>query len=126
MSRKSKVVPRSYDNMAIENQLVEIRRSLVLIGQNKIDAAMAKLKVLEQSSVPQIKVRSKFLVAELLFRQAEYDLSMQIYEEILTKHAFSGVVLKTLGRLVVCCEKLKLNKKKAQYYSILHDFFEVG
>ena len=51
---------------------------------------------------------------------------MQVYEEILQKDAFSGLVLKTLGRLVVCSTKLKLKKKEEQYYSVLHDFFEQG
>jgi len=118
--------PISYDNMTVENQLVEIRRCLAFIGQNKIDEAMTKLKQLEQSNIPQVKVRSKFLVAELLFQQGEFDLAMQIYEEVITNHAFSGVVLKSLGRLVVCAEKLKLTKKKDQYYSLLHDFFEAA
>jgi hypothetical protein len=60
----------------------------------------------------------------MLFRQGEFDLSMQVFEEIITKYAFSGVVIKTLGRLIVCSERLKLAKKREQYFSILHDFFE--
>ena len=49
---------------------------------------------------------------------------MQIFEEIIEKDAFSGTVIKALGRLIVCSEKLKLEKKKERYYSLLHDFFE--
>ena len=39
-------------------------------------------------------------------------------------YAFSGVIIKTLGRLITCAEKLKLSKKKDVYFSILHDFFD--
>ena len=65
-------------------------------------------------------------MGEILFSQGEYDLSLQIFEEILERHAFSGLVIKTLGRLIVCSEKLKLVGKQEKYYSILHDFFEQG
>ena len=74
----------------------------------------------------QIRVHAKFYIGEILFRQQEYDLAMQVFEEILDKDAFSGIVLKTLGRLVTCSKKLKLKKKKDRYYSMLHDFFGHG
>ena len=108
----------------IEDQIIKLERATLLLSQNKFDQSLTILKDLELSNVRQIRVRAKFQIGEMLFIQGEYDLSMQVFEEIIQKDAFSGLVLKTLGRLIVCSEKLKLQKKQQQYYSILHDFFE--
>ncbi|MCK5074331.1 MAG: tetratricopeptide repeat protein [Bacteriovoracaceae bacterium] len=109
----------------VESQIIKLRKAEALIGKNRFNEALSLLKEeLENSPVKQIKVKTKYLLGELLFKQGEYDLAMQIFEEIITQYAYSGIVIKTLGRLIVCCEKLKLSKKKEQYYSILHDFFE--
>ncbi len=95
-----------------------------LVGQNKFEDALQLLKSLEGSSNNQVAVRTKFWTGEIFFKQGEYDLSMQVYEEVISQHAFSSIVLKALGRLIVCVEKLKLQKKYDLYYSLLHDFFE--
>ncbi|EQC46619.1 tol-pal system YbgF family protein [Bacteriovorax sp. Seq25_V] len=108
----------------IQTQLQSLQKANKFVMENKMDSALILLKDLEESSNPQIRVRAKFYLAEMLFRQNEYDLSMQIYEEIIRGYAFSGLVIKSLGRLIVCTEKLKMDKKKERYYSILHDFFE--
>ncbi len=108
----------------IEDQIIKLDRAQALLAQNRFDQSLTLLKDLEASNVRQIRVRAKFLIGEMLFTQGEYDLSMQVFEEIIHKDAFSGLVLKTLGRLIVCSEKLKLTKKQQKYYSILHDFFE--
>lgn len=110
----------------IENQLLNLQKANQLVGENKMDQALILLKDLEESSNKQIRVRAKFYLAEMLFRQNEYDLSMQIYEDIIKNFAFSGLVIKSLGRLIVCTEKLKMDKKRERYYSILHDFFEAS
>ncbi len=108
----------------ISTQLAMLQKANKLVGENKMDSALILLKELEESPNKQIKVRAKFYLAEMLFRQNEFDLAMQMYEEIVREYAFSGLVVKSLGRLIVCSEKLKLNKKQEKYYSILHDFFE--
>jgi len=116
----------SYDANLVEAQITAVRKAEALVAQNKFDEALTTIKSLEKSPLKQIVVRSKFLLGEILFRQGEYDLSMQIFEEVIGRYAFSGLVIKTLGRLIVCSEKLKLAAKKEKYYSILHDFFEQG
>lgn len=115
-----------YDSNLVETQITQIRKAEALVAQNKFDAALTTIKNLEKSPLKQIVVRAKFLLGEILFKQGEYDLSMQIFEEVVNKYAFSGLVIKTLGRLIVCSEKLKLAGKQEKYYSILHDFFEQG
>jgi TolA-binding protein len=119
--RKSK---NRLTDTALEQQINTLHKADKLVRQNRMDSALILLRDLEESPNIQIKVRAKFYLAEMLFRQNEYDLAMQMYEEIIKKYAFSGLVIKSLGRLIVCSEKLKLGKKQERYYSILHDFFE--
>lgn len=116
----------SLDEGLIEDHITKVRRAEKLVSQNKYDASINLIKELEKSPVRQVVVRAKFLMGEILFGQGEYDLALQVYEEVLTDHAFSGLVIKTLGRLIVCSDKLKLAGKQEKYYSILHDFFEQG
>ena len=117
---------KGYTGALVEDHISKLRKGERFLRQKKLDQALTIFKELDKSPVRQIVVRSKFYIGEILFMQGEYDLAMQIYEEVLTKHAFSGIVLKTLGRLIVCSEKLKIDSKKEKYYSILHDFFEQG
>lgn len=114
------------DGALIEDHITKVRKAEKLVAQNKYDASINLIKELEKSPVRQVVVRAKFLMGEILFGQGEYDLALQVFEEILEKHAFSGLVIKTLGRLIVCSDKLKLAGKQEKYYSILHDFFEQG
>lgn len=110
----------------VDEQINQMREVANLIRVNKFEDALKVLKYLENSKEKQVQVRAKMMLGDLLFNQGEYDLSMQVYEEILSKYAFSGLVLKALGKLVACAEKLKQPEKQAKYYSLLHDFFEAG
>lgn len=108
----------------IDDQISRLREVQELVKVNKFEAALVILKELEGSKEKQIVVRAKMMLGDLLFNQGEFDLSSQVYEEIINKYAFSGFVIKALGKLVVCSEKLKQPEKQAKYYSLLHDFFE--
>lgn len=108
----------------IEEDLRQLQKAEGLLDQNKFDATLAIVKKLETSPAKQIRVRAKYILGEILFKQGEFDLAMQIFEEIVNRDAYSGVVVKTLGKLIVCSEKLGLKAKKDKYYSVMHDFFE--
>ncbi|MBY0413949.1 MAG: tetratricopeptide repeat protein [Bdellovibrionales bacterium] len=110
----------------LDEQIARLREVHELVKVNKFEAALIILKELESSPEKQIVVRAKMMLGDLLFNQGEYDLSSQVYEEIINKYAFSGFVIKALGKLVVCSEKLKQPEKQAKYYSLLHDFFEAS
>ena len=110
----------------IDEQIGKLREVQELVKVNKFDNGLAILKELENSKEKQIVVRAKMMLGDLLFNQGEYDLASQVYEEVIKKYAFSGLVLKALGKLVVCGEKLKQPEKQAKYYSLLHDFFEAS
>lgn len=123
---KAQVRSSDYPSELVEEHIKKVRQAESFVVQNKFSEALKLIKELEVSPVRQISVRAKFLLGETFFRQGEYDLAMQVYEEILKKHSFSGLVIKSLGRLIVCSEKLNIPQKKEKYYSILHDFFEQG
>jgi tetratricopeptide (TPR) repeat protein len=110
----------------IDEQISRLREVQELIRVNKFEQALTLLKDLENSKEKQIVVRAKIMLGDLLFNQGEYDLASQVYDEIVKKYAFSGYVLKALGKLVACSEKLKQPEKQAKYYSLLHDFFEAS
>jgi TolA-binding protein len=110
----------------IDDQISRLREVQELVKVNKFEQALVILKELEASKEKQIVVRAKMMLGDLLFNQGEFDLSSQVYEEIINKYAFSGFVIKALGKLVVCSEKLKQPEKQAKYYSLLHDFFEAS
>ncbi len=120
------IATTEYNEEIVESHMFKIRKADKLQKQNKFDQALTLIKELERSPVRQIEVRAKYLLGEILFKQGEYDLAMQVYEEILTKYAYSGLVIKSLGRLIVCSDKLKQTAKQEKYYSFLHDFFEEG
>ena len=109
---------------SIDDQITKLRQVQTLAKANKYDQALVLLRELEDSSERQIAVRAKMILGDLLFNQNEFDLASQVYEEVIGQYAFSGFVVKALGKLVVCSEKLKQPEKQAKYYSLLHDFFE--
>ena len=125
LTRKSRIVidTNTY-NGDIQMEINRLTQAKQYLFNNKLDAALQIFKDLENSKHKQVKVRAQFFIGEVLFKQGEYDLAMQVFEDIINKYAFSGIILKTLGRLVVCSDKLRLKKKYDLYYSILHDFFE--
>jgi len=111
----------------VEAQFAKLKKAEELIEAKQFDEALGYIKKdTEKSSIPQVRVKAKFLLGELLLQQNEYDLAMQMFEEIINQYAFSGLVIKTLGRLIHCSEKLKLEDKKTKYFSMLNDIFGTG
>ena len=109
---------------AIQQELDTYEKAKKFFRQKQYDKASLELKKIDQSLIRQIRVHARFLAGEIMFESGEYDLAMQIYEEILKNNAFSGLVIKSLERLIVCSAKLKLEEKRQRYHSLLHDTFE--
>jgi TolA-binding protein len=107
----------------VESQIAQLRKGIQLFSIQRHNDAQKLFKQLQSSPVDQIRVRAKFMEGEILFNQEEYDLSMQIYNDVIKRHAFSGYALKSLQRLITCSEKMKLAGKREQYHSLLYDFF---
>lgn len=115
--------PLPMSDKKLESEVAELNKAIDHLRGNRFDQGMEIFKKLEKSESNQIRVRAKYFIGDLLFIQKEYDLSLQIFEDLIQNYAFSGVTLKALGRLIVCSQQLKLKEKEERYYSILHDFF---
>lgn len=120
------IIDQKVSGDMVENHLLMLRKAEALVAQNRFDEALTVLKEIENSPVKQVRAHAKHYLGNILFQQKEYDLALQVYEEVIHNYALSSVVLNSLGKLIVCCEKLNLKQKRDQYYSILHDFFEVN
>lgn len=107
----------------VESQLALFRKGLTLKGTNPGEATKI-FQQLENQGAPAVKVRSKLQIGELLFAKGQFDLALQVFEDIINKHAHSGVVLDALRYAEVCSDKLGIQNKKDQYASMLNDVFE--
>lgn len=111
------------ENPKIEDHLEKLKMARSHLHNRMYDKAMDIIKELENSPSIIVVAHTRFLLGELLFHQQEYDLAYQVFEEIIEKYAFSGIILKTLEMLVKCCDKLNLLDKKEKYDSMLNDIF---
>ena len=116
--------PLVQGKMAIQEELDVYEKAKKFLQEKQYDKASLEIKKIEKSPVRQIRVHAHFLSGEIMFESGEYDLAMQIYENILKNSAFSGLVIKSLQRLIICSEKLKLEEKRLRYHSLLHNTFE--
>jgi hypothetical protein len=107
----------------LESQLSLYRRGLALKASNPGEATKI-FQELELKGAPPVKVRAKLETGELLLSRQQYDLALQVFEDIITKEAHSSVVLDALRYAEVCADKLGLASKKEQYHSMLNDVFE--
>jgi TolA-binding protein len=107
----------------IESQLNLYRRGVSLKDSNTGEATKI-FQQLETAGVPAVKVRSKFQIGEILYGKGQFDLALQVFEDIINKYDHSGVVLDALKYAEICSDKLGIQNKKDQYASMLHDVFE--
>lgn len=106
----------------IESQLSLYRRAIALKERNPGEATKL-FQQLENHGIDAVQARARFQIGEMLLAKDQYDLALQVFEEIITKNASSGVVLQALDGAVKASEKLGLANKKDQYKSMLNDVF---
>lgn len=107
----------------VESQLALFRKGVTLKSSNPGEATKI-FQQLESQGAPAVKVRSKLQIGELLYGKGQFDLALQVFEDIINTQAHSGVVLDALKYAVVCSDKLGIQNKKDQYASMLNDVFE--
>lgn len=108
----------------LESQLSMYRRAVALKASNPGEATKI-FQQLESVGEPAVKVRAKFQIGEILLARQQYDIALQVFEDIITKQSSSGVVIDALKYAEICADKLGLGPKKEQYHSMLNDVFEV-
>ncbi len=112
--------PSIEQNNLIINKFFDAKKDYI---NNNLKASLPKMKELERSSNDQVRVRALYYIGKIHMEQREYDLALQVFEELIERAAYSSYVLSTLKELVKCTEKLKLQKKRARYESLLKDVF---
>jgi len=117
--------PRELEYQEAATQVEKYQQALTDIGRGRVDMALKAFQELKRSPLLQIRVRSKYQIAEILFAQNEFDLASQVFEDIIKNYAFSGLVMDSLKKLVICSQKLNLNDKAVKYQSMLTDIFGV-
>lgn len=116
-------VPTNKKPSSIEEEVSYYKKAVALQQNGKSDEALKLFQFLENSNVSQLKVRAKLHIGDIYFGKNQYDLALQVYEDIIRNHAFSSTVLGALKHAVVCSSQLGLSDKKAQYESLLKDVF---
>lgn len=107
----------------LEDQVSLFRRGIILRKTNPGEATKI-FQQLELKSTPAIQVRAKQQIGEMLFDKGQYDLALQVFEDVISHFSHSGIVLDALRFSVICADKLGIVNKKEQYASILNDVFE--
>lgn len=124
-SPKAVMVSKNYSFEETNKEVTEYQQGVAYLAKGKNDLALRIFQKLEKSGLIQIRVRARLQIGHLLYKQKEYDLAMQVYEDIIDNYSFSGVVLQALDKLVSCSEKLNLSAKRDKYNSVLKDIFGV-
>ena len=106
----------------IESQLGLYRKAVALKATNPGEATKI-FQQLENNAVTPVRVRAKYQIGEMLLGRGQYDLALQVFEDIIQRHASSGVVLDALRGAVMASEQLGITNKKDQYASMLNDVF---
>lgn len=106
----------------IESQLSLYRRGLALKASNPGEATKI-FQQLENQAISPVRARAKFQIGEMLLGRGQYDLALQVFEDVINKNSESGIVLDALKYAVVASEKLGATAKRDQYASMLNDVF---
>ncbi len=107
----------------VNAQLALYRRGVSMRESNPGEATKI-FQQLEAQGTPAVRVRAKQQIGELLYAKGQFDLALQVFEDIINKNAYSGVILDALRYAAVCSDKLGIQNKKDQYASMLNDVFE--
>jgi len=116
-------------NTAQIDGLLESEIDDLLVGKSSLkkkdfNGAIKIFQKLENSKFHQIRVRAKYQIGKLLFEQQEYDLAMQVFEEIVKSHSYSGIALMAVEDVIKCAEKLKLQDVLDTYKNFNHKYFK--
>lgn len=106
----------------IESQLSLYRRAIGLKVRSPGEATKI-FQQLEGHGIEAVQARARYQLGDMLLTRKQYDLALQIFEDVITKNASSGIVLDALKGAVEASDKLGLTNKKDQYQSMLVDVF---
>lgn len=109
----------------VESQLNLYRRGISLKQSNPGEATKI-FQQLENQAISPVRARARFQVGDILLAKGQYDLALQVFENLINKNSDSGIVLDALRGAVIASDKLGIVNKKDQYTSMLKDVFGTG
>lgn len=125
-SNDSKVELQNLNQNDVNDELKVYKKGVALKQNGKVDESLKVFQYLERSNSQQIRVRAKSHIGGIYMDKSQFDLALQVHENIITNYAFSSKVIDSLKNAIVCCDRLGLTDKKLKYQSILRDFFEIN
>jgi len=96
---------------ATGDEFEELQKAILAFEIKKYDLSMNLLDKLTGSSEDQVKYRSRFYAGKILFARGEFNLAMQVFEDLLERYAFSGLSVESLQLAIQCAEKLGQGEK---------------
>jgi hypothetical protein len=117
------IIEENVDVDLVNKDVSNYIRAKKLHQQGQLDSALKVFQGLERSGNAQLRVRAKNQTGIIFMKMNKFDLALQVFEDIITAQAFSGVVLDSLKNAQVCAARLGLKEKELRYQSILEDFF---
>lgn len=113
----------SYNSKRVRKDISLLYQAYSMFNQKKFGDVIIILKELEDSQVFQIRAQSRYLLGKTMYEQGEYDVSMQIFEEIVLNMRGTVFGLLSLEKLISCTDKIGLMQKK-KYFSQLYSRFQ--
>ncbi len=110
---------------SISRELKTYKKAMALKDSGRVDDALRIFQFLEKSNFEQIQVRARMEIGSIYLDKNQYDLSLQVFEKVITSNAFSGKVLDALRGAAESSDGLGLTDKKLRYQSMLKDFFGI-
>lgn len=126
ISSESNVVSKNsknYHSKRVRKDIGLLYQAYSMFNQKKFGDVIIILKELEDSQVFQIRAQARFLLGKTMYEQGEYDVAMQIFEEIVLKMRGTVFGLLSLEKLISCTDKVGLMQKK-KYFSQLYSRFQ--
>ena len=126
MSSEAKAATASqkkYNSKKVRKDISLLYQAYSMFNKKKFGDVIIILKELEGSQVFQIRAQARFLLGKTMFEQEEYDVAMQIFEEIVLGMRGTVIGLLSLEKLISCTDKVGLLQKK-KYFSQLYSRFQ--
>lgn len=107
----------------IDQEVKTYKKAVLLKENGKTEDSLKVFQFLEKSNTKQIRVRSRIHIGQIYLVQKQYDLALQVFENVIANDAFSSRVLDALKGAVTSSSKLGLANKKLRYESMIKDVF---
>lgn len=96
----------------------ELRKGILAFEVKKYDLAMNYFDKLTNSPEDQVRYRSRFYAARILYIKKEFSLALQVFEDLIERFAFSGLTIDSLQFAQDCAARLGQIEKVKKYQAL--------